>query len=353
MIANYIAWENTKLNLEEIKQCKTNLLSKPFQFCIDLTGRCNINPPCVFCSLKSDGYHYKALNISAVDAYSDFLSRCERLVDCSFGEPLTHPDFFKLVQKVAENGQTFAFATNGLLLTPQRADILAEAGKNVVFSISINAATAETYHKLTGKSFDRVIENTKYFINKYKHKWGHNPPALAANFIVMKVNRNEVADFLRLMHSLGISRLNLRHLLDMPGARTRDDFGYKFIYSDEILTSEEYESVGNSAKTLAQQLGINLIIHWETSSAMNDFAVPGVDIPCLFPWKYLFVQEHSKNVYMCGYSYAPVGSVKTDSLEQVWNNEIMVEVRSSLGSGKIPEFCKSHGAFCPLVLKNA
>jgi len=351
MITNYIAQENTKLNLEEIKTFKANLLSKPIQFNIDLTGRCNINPPCVFCSLKSDGYQYNALDISAVDAYSEFLSRCERVVDCSFGEPLTCPDFLKLVQKVAENGQAFNFATNGLLLTPKRADFLAEAGENIGFSISINAATAETYHKLTGQSFDRVIENTKYFIKKYKHKWGHNP-ALAMSLIVMKVNSNEVADFLRLTHSLGISRINLRHLFDMPGSRPRDDFGYKFIYSDEILTSEEYESIGNSSKTLAQHLGIDLIIHWEPSgSAINDLAVPGVNIPCLFPWKFLFVQEHSKNVYMCCYSNAAVGSVKTDSLDQVWNNKIMMEVRDSLGSGKIPEFCKTHGLFCPLVLK--
>jgi len=352
MITNYIAQENTRLNLEEVKQFKTNLLSKPFQFNIDLTGRCNINPPCVFCTVKSDGYAYNALDISAVDAYSDFLSRCEVVNDCSFGEPLTHPDFFKLAQKVSGSGQRFTFSTNGLLLTPQRADILVAAGENIAFSISINAATAETYHKLTGQGFDRVIENTKYFTDKYKDKWGHNP-YLLASFIVMKVNRNEVGDFLKLTHSLGISQINLRHLFDMPETRPRDDFGYEFIYRDEMLTSEEYESIGNSSKTLARQLGINLIIHWESGSAMNSLAVPGVNIPCFFPWKFLFVQEHTKNVFMCCYSNAAVGSVKTNSLDQVWNNEIMMEVRNSLGSGKIPEFCRTHGLYCPLVIKAA
>jgi MoaA/NifB/PqqE/SkfB family radical SAM enzyme len=116
MDVNSVVKENSKLNLTEIKAGKTNLQSKPIQFNIDLTGRCNINPPCVFCSQKADGYHYNAIDISAVDKYLPFLSRCETVTDCSFGEPLTHPDFLKLVQKVAENGQAFTFATNGLLL---------------------------------------------------------------------------------------------------------------------------------------------------------------------------------------------------------------------------------------------
>lgn len=351
MADNNIVKENTKLNLEEIRTAKTNLTSKPVQFNIDLTGRCNINPPCVFCSLKGDGYHYNAIDISAVDKYLPFVSRCETVVDCSFGEPLTHPDFLSLVQKVAANGQTFNFATNGLLLTQKRADILAKAGENIGFSVSINAATAETFYKLTGQDFDTVIANVRYFINKYRDKWGHIPP-LAVSFIVMRINSDEVIDFLKLAHSLEIKSINLRHLFNMPDVpRPRNDFGYKFIYNDEMLTPEEYASISSSSKRLAQELGLNLIIHWESAdSAIKNLSVSGVKIPCLFPWKFLFVQEHSQNVYMCCYSDAVIGSVNKNSLEQIWNGKVMIELRDSLASGNIPELCKIHGLSCPLVL---
>ncbi len=353
MNANSLVKENTELNLEEIRAAKTNLKSKPVQFNIDLTGRCNINPPCVFCSLKSDGYQYNAIDISAVDKYLPFLSRCERVADCSFGEPLTHPDFLKLVQKVAENGQIFTFATNGLLLTKKLADILAEAGENIGFSISINAATSATYYNLTGQNFDKVIANIRYFVSKYRDKWGHNPP-LAVSFIVMRVNREEVADFLKLAHYLEVKNINLRHLFNIPdGSRPRNDFGYKFIYNDEMLTPEEYDSISKSSKILAQELGLNLIIHWEPAdSEINNLSVPGVNITCLFPWKFLFVQEHSKNVYMCCYSNAMLGSVNNNSLEQIWNSNTIIKARKSLIAGKIPEICKMHGLSCPLVLKD-
>ena len=350
MDTNSFVKENTKLNLEEIRAAKTILQSKPILFSMDLTGCCNINPPCVFC--LSDGSQHNAIDISAVDKYLPFLSRCERMGDCSLGEPLTHPDFLKLVQKVAENGQAFTFTTNGLLLTQKRADILAEAGEDIGFSISINATTSETYYKLTGQNFDKVIANVRYFINKYRDKWGRNPP-LAVNFIVMRVNCEEVTDFLKLAHYLEIKNINLRHLFNMPyEPRPRNDFGYKFIYNDEMLSPKEYDSIGKSSKILAQELGLNLIIHWEpANSEIKNLSVPGVNIPCLFPWKFLLVQEHSQNVYMCCYSSSLAGSVKKNSLEEIWNGNIMIEVRNFLANGKIPEICKIHGLSCPLVLQ--
>ncbi len=348
MGADAFVKENTKLNLEEIRAGKTNLQSKPIQFNIDLTGRCNINPPCVFCSRKGDGD--SALDISAVDKYLPFLSRCERVTDCSFGEPLTHPDFLKLVQRVAANGQAFTFSTNGLLLTQKRADILAEAGENIGFSISINAATSATYYKLTGQDFDRVIANVRRFIAKYRDKWGHNPP-LAMSFIVMKVNCEEVTDFIRLAHDIGITNINLRHLFIMPyGLWPRNDFGYKFIYNDEMLTQQEYDSISASSRISANELGLNLTIHWEPAdSEIHNLSEPGVDIPCLFPWKFLFVQEHSKKAFMCCYSDTVLGRVDKDSPEQIWNNNIIRQARKELVSGKVPEICRKHGLSCPLV----
>jgi hypothetical protein len=54
---------------------------------------------------------------------------------------------------------------------------------------------------------------------------------------------------------------------------------------------------------------------------------------------------------MCCYSGGAVGSVKTASLEDIWNGALMVGIRESPISGDIPAFCKEHGASCPLVLE--
>ena len=345
---NEVVQENSRINLEEIKAGKIYLQSKPIFFNIDLTGRCNINPPCVFCSLKSSGYHYDALEISYIDKHWNFFGASERVTDCSFGEPLTHPDFMKLVHRLAAGGQAFTFATNGLLLTRKKADLLVEAGENIGFSVSINAAKDSTYNNLTGQSFIKVIENISYYINRYKQIYGHTPP-IALSFIVMKVNRNEVLDFLRLAHSMEITLINLRHLFEFDHSLPRNDFGYEFIYKNEILSNDEYDLIKNKAKTLAKELGITLVVHWDIlASEIQRLSEPGVDIPCLFPWKFLFLQEHTRDVSMCCYSNQPVGNIKGNRIEDVWNGETLAQIRRDLVNRKIPDFCMKHGPSCSL-----
>jgi hypothetical protein len=40
-----------------------------------------------------------------------------------------------------------------------------------------------------------------------------------------------------------------------------------------------------------------------------------------------------------------------ESLDVAWNGPKLVEIRADLLSGKLPEYCREHGKFCPLVEK--
>jgi hypothetical protein len=39
-------------------------------------------------------------------------------------------------------------------------------------------------------------------------------------------------------------------------------------------------------------------------------------------------------------------------VEDVWNGEIIVGMRTELAAGKVPHFCRTHGDACPLVLES-
>jgi MoaA/NifB/PqqE/SkfB family radical SAM enzyme len=280
-----------------------------------------------------------------------FISHCEKIIDCSFGEPFTHPNFIDLIKETAGKGQRFGFSTNGLLLTQSKADTLAQYGKYIDFSVSVNASNSETYYKLTGQNFEKLIENLTYFIKKHKEKFPENIPPITLSLIVMKINREEVFDFIRLANSLGVWGVCLRHLFNVLGKeKTRNDFGFNFIYEKEILTPAEYNEIGGEAKKLAHKLGLNITILWKSSeSEIRNLSEPDVDIPCLFPWKFLFVQEHSKNVYVCCYTNMSVASLTKKTLDEIWNGEALKEIRYSLVDDKLPQFCIEHGNNCPLV----
>ena len=343
--------QNAILNSEEIRERRVALGSKPVQMNIDLTGRCNIHPPCVFCTGRAGGYGYSQIGSNSFGLHMPFIAKCTRITDCSYGEPLSHPEFLNIIKEALLRGQGFTFSTNGLLLKRNVSDALIGLGYDFGFSVSVNAATAETYFRITGKTFSHVIDNIAYFVDQYEDRYGHAPP-LALSFIVMHLNQNEIIDFIHLAHKLNISTINFRHLFVDQDAKSRNDFGYQFDYNSEILTLDEYNEVEQTAKVVGRELGINLVFHWTPNeSAVGQLSEPGVSIQCLFPWKFLFFQNHSADVYPCCYSDSAIEHLDDyDTLESVWNGKKYRRLRQDLVNGTLPKYCRRHGKYCPLVL---
>ena len=342
---------NRALNVAEVRAGRTWLSSTPLQLNVELTGICNVNPPCVFCSGKNVGYNYPPLDAAYLDHYADYLERCQTINEDSFGEPLSHPQLLEVARRFTSRGQRFSLVSNGLLLSREKAEALAALGPNLGLHISFNAATAKTFHWLTGKSFELLVENVRMFVDIYHRRNGGSAPDLILTFIVMRVNRHEVPAFLQLAAELG-TRALLAPLHERP-SKPLGRFGYDFVYEKEMLPFEELQTVGREAQQLAQSLDLIVNLQWDagSDSAIRSFAEPGVDIPCLIPWRYLHLQQHSQNVYACPYHKRPIGNLSKQSLDEIWNNDAARDLRSSLAVGRIPKFCWNHSASCPLIYR--
>ena len=341
---------NRVLNTDEVRAGETCLRSSPLQVNVELTGVCNVDPPCLFCTGKNFGHNYPPLDPAYLEKYAPLLDRCEHVNEDSFGEPLSHPALIELAQRIVANDQVFSFVTNGLLLTKQRADQLAACGPLLGFHVSFNAATADTFYKLTGKSFERVVENVRYYVQAYRERNGGAAPDLILTFIVMKANRHEVADFLRLTRELG-ARALLASLHDRPSVPI-GHFGYDFVYHEEMLTYEELLGIGEEATAISRELGIDCALQWDAArdSAIRGFSEPGVATPCLVPWRFLFIQEHTSKVFACPYHRDPYGDLTTSTLDEIWNSETAQDLRRTLVRGEVPKYCLDHSAGCPLVM---
>lgn len=343
---------NRALNVSEVRQGLVSLRSTPLQMNVDLTGVCNIHPPCVFCSGKNVGYNYRPLHASELDRHSSYLSRCECINDDSFGEPLSHPQILDVARRCISNGQRFNFVSNGLLLTRDKAQALADLGPDLGMHVSFNAATAETFYKLTGMPFGLLVDNVRSFVEFYRagHA-GAAPRDLTLTFIVMRVNLHEVSGFVRLAGELG-ARALLASLHDRP-SKPLGHFGYDFVYEREMLSLDELERAGREATSLGACLGVEVLLQWDASAdtAIQGFAEPGVDIPCLIPWRFLHVQQHSQKVYACPYHKRPMGDLSEHSIEEIWNGPIARDLRAALAGGRIPQFCWNNSAACPLIFR--
>ncbi len=341
---------NHALNASEVKKRCITLRSTPLQVNVDLTGLCNVDPPCVFCSGKNVGYNYRPLDPSELDRHDRYLSRCDRVNDDSFGEPLSHPKFVDFARRFTSNGQQFTFVTNGLLLTRGIAQAFAEIGPRLGMHVSFNAATADTFYKLTGRSFDVVVRNVGSFIDMYRRRHDGTAPDITLTFIVMPVNQHEVPAFLRLARDLGAPRVLLAPLHDRP-SKPLGHFGYDFVYEREMLPIEELDRIGREAEELGGRVGVDVRLQWQVGAdvALRTFAEPGVDVPCLIPWRFLHLQQHSHKVYACPYHKRPIGDLSEQSLEEIWNGPAARGLRTALAGGRIPQYCWNNAAACPLI----
>lgn len=334
----------------EIRRRRARLASAPATLNIELTGKCNVKPACTFCVGKNLPLYHEPGHLD-LDRYWPHLLRARRVNDCSYGEPMLYPRFEEVVARLAAAGVKFGFTTNGLLLTERRARFLAEHGDGIDFCVSVNAATAATYRIHHGQDFERLLANLRRFVAIHAETRPGKPLPVLLSFIVMRSNRHEVDGFLRLAREIGVKRVLLRHLFDLGmGEFTVDNFGYRFNYADEMLPLEEYHAIERRVRE--ERPALDVAFAWNPRDAfIAEQAEEGVDIPCLFPWKFLCVRPLHDIYTPCVYLKQPIASPAKMSIEEVWNGEVMQGLRRSLAAGKVPDYCMANGHNCPLVME--
>ncbi len=251
---------NAILSFREMTSGAQDLRSFPTNLGIDLYGRCNIKPPCVYCLWDK----MKALEGECVDvpvdretleSYGPFFRAARTLVNCSFGEPLLHPQFGPILEFCARHGKIMEISTNGQAFTERT--IRAVAGKPVILYISLDAASRETYAKLRNDHWDEIVPNLVR-LNEARQKAGGLPKVYMV-FIPMPVNLGDLEDYFRLCKRIAADALVLRPLLHLWNPRIeRDRGGYHFDYAREMLTREQAEEVIRKCEALSARYDVPL-----------------------------------------------------------------------------------------------
>ena len=130
-----------------------------FGVLIELTYRCNLD--CFFC--------YNDLNLRGtpltLEEYATFLRDLADMnvlnVVLSGGEPLAHPDFFRIGSLARDHGFVVRVKSNGHALRGELARRLRDEVDPYVVEVSLHGARAETHDRQTRVpgSFTRLLEN--------------------------------------------------------------------------------------------------------------------------------------------------------------------------------------------------
>ena len=252
--------ENALRNHEEMLAGKTELESFPPNLGVDLYGKCNIKPPCVYClwdrmKVLEGEYVDTPVDESTLAEYGPFFRSARLVINCSFGEPLLHPRFGEILAFCQKHNKILELSTNGQAFS--RRTIEALVGKPVYLYISLDAATKETYQKIRNDRWETILPNLLRLNEERKKK--NNLPKIYMVFMPMRVNKDDLEPYFQLCQKVEAEALVLRPLnyLENPQIEV-DRAGYHFNYEKELLPPSELEGIFQKCDEYSAEYGVQI-----------------------------------------------------------------------------------------------
>jgi MoaA/NifB/PqqE/SkfB family radical SAM enzyme len=154
-------------------QIRTEL---PLELHLELVSYCNLRYKMCYRSFASD----RERGIMPLNMVDNIVNQAKDMGVSSLHiglntEPTLHPDILTVLKKFCKvNAQDFWLRTNGLKLTNEISELITDIPITKL-SVSIDAATKETYAKIRGGDYDAVIENVMNFLDIRRKKKTHLP----------------------------------------------------------------------------------------------------------------------------------------------------------------------------------
>lgn len=351
---------NIKVRDMEIEEKALVTISEPEFIQIESTTRCNINPPCVMC-------HTQKFRESEIDLEAEVLDiiknhppsrHPEKVSLHGGGDPLMLPDLLDTVEKIDKSKTTVMFNTNGLLLTERRAHELIDKGVKQV-NVSIDATNAETYKKIRGKDFNKVIRNIKR-LNRLKKEKGKRYPEIGICMVLMKENIGEAEAFIRMAHELEASTVVFNKLgrIAKHFLYSIERNGFVFDYNEQMLQHYPLlhdENIYRAVKA-SKELGIEFFYdglmrgmshkmfftaefssRFKKDNTLQETSTEG--ILCNYPWLDALILYNGDVLTCCHTADYVLGNLKEKPFEYIWNGAKAQEFRYQMLHNSLPDLC--------------
>lgn len=168
---------------------------RPLMVCYELRNRCNLN--CIMCYNDHHKEPHASLSLEVVEKTLKEAKdlKVPSLLISMAAEIMTYKDIKEVLRASKESGAMDIFiGTNGLLLNDDIIKYIVDQ-KFTRITISVDAATNETYKKIRNvNQLDRLESNINKIID-YKKKVGSQFPFVRVTFVLQNENKHEVNQF--------------------------------------------------------------------------------------------------------------------------------------------------------------
>lgn len=250
---------------------------RPLYIVMETNSYCNMK--CKMCIRNYDLSKNRAINID-MGIIKKVVNECRKLKVPSFfigaeAECLINPNIKEIITTVKQEGGGIDnfLITNGYELNDDISKLLIDLQWERVY-ISIDAATAQTYKNIRGKSLERV-ENNILRLLELRKKANSLLPIVRVSFVIQEENRNEKEMFIE-----------------------------KWKDKVDIIDFQN-------------------LIHYDKMDSIEEY--PDISYQCAYPFRTLLL-DCDGNLYPCctefGYKMC-IGNIYDLSIQEAWNSNYM------------------------------
>ena len=316
----------------------------PRELQVEVTGACNLR--CRMCLVSyrpALGKTSGAMDLATFTRLVDDLPSLRRVTMQGLGEPLLAPDFFPMLEHLAERGIEMGFNTNGTLLTRERAERIVDLGVSWLH-VSLDGATAPTYEDIRGRSSFALVRRNIVGLVEVMRERGAQKPDLEVVFVAMRRNVHELPAVVRFAAEVGVPTVwvqNLSHSFsdtDPAGAyrEIREYAEAEALWADR---NEEAERTFADARATAEEVGVRLRLpRLDEPAKRRRPGMPGCD----WPFRSAYVTHDAKVQPCCavmGADRAVLGDASAEGLAAVWASDEYREFRAKLLTDEPPDVC--------------
>ncbi len=251
---------------------------------IEVTNTCNLR--CSFCPVNNGMQRPKAF--MAFELFRKIIDENPHLdfiLPFQWGEPLLHPDIFRMIEYANRHDVRTMITTNGTMFTDEKIErILASGLTRITFSID---GDAESHERVRGFPLAE----------------------LERGLLALRARRDETGSALRIDASMVID------------AETESHFDHYV---------EQWSGIVDRLQAIPR------------------FEAQPRRAPCREPWRGSVVVLANGDVTVCCADYegeAVFGNVQETPLRELWNGSVMREFRRRHVAGDFPELCQNCGEY--------
>ncbi len=306
----------------------------PFLVVWDVTYACNLR--CKHCYATAGKPLQDELTTEEAKKAIDKLDKAGvPIIAFSGGEPLVRPDILELSRYAADKGIYVALATNGTLITEEKAEEIKKAGIQFV-QISLDGADAKTHDEFRGipGAFDRTVRGIK---NCIKEGFFVNISTTMTHY-----NYKQIPKIIDFCEKLGVDWFMAYNFVPVGRGKnikqqdlTPDEREELLKMLWEKLKTSKVNVLSTAPQfariALQREFGNETIVptHFYTLKLKSQLANLAEFIGGCGCGRFYCAIKPQGNIEPCVFFPLTVGNIKTDDFEDVWNNnKVFAELRN-------------------------